>query len=79
MATDHASADLLYAEFDRAVIRFGVLIAGAWLFALFSCYLSKTSGADWFSRSGSVNPARKRSNSLSIPPDRSTSSPTSVT
>jgi hypothetical protein len=30
------------------------LIAAAWLFAAFSYYLSKTTGTDWFSRSGSV-------------------------
>ena len=54
MATDRTKADLLYAEFDRTVIRFGILLVSAWVFAAFSWYLSRTTGADWFSRSGSV-------------------------
>ena len=44
----------LYAELDRATLRFGLLLASAWLFAIFSYYLSRKTGADWFSRSGSV-------------------------
>ena len=32
----------------------GLLIAAAWLFAVFSYYLSRKTGSDWFSRSGSV-------------------------
>src|SRR5262249_24110873 len=44
----------LYAELDRTTVRFGLLLAGAWLFAIFSYYLSRKTGADWFSRSGSV-------------------------
>jgi hypothetical protein len=54
MATDYTNADLLYAEFDSAAIRFGVSVASALLFAVFSYYLSRTTGADWFSRSGSI-------------------------
>ena len=45
---------LLYAELHRTIIRFGVLIAAAWLFAAFSFYLSGKTGADWFSRSGAI-------------------------
>ena len=30
------------------------LIAAAWLFAAFSYYLSRKTGADWFSRSGAL-------------------------
>jgi hypothetical protein len=41
-------------EFNRAATRFALLLAVAWLFAAFSYYLSQRTGADWFSRSGSV-------------------------
>ena len=34
----------------RTVILFGLLIAAAWLFAVFSYYLSRKMGSDWFSR-----------------------------
>jgi len=44
----------LYAGLYRTVVRFGLLIAAAWLFAAFSYYLSRKTGADWFARSGSV-------------------------
>jgi hypothetical protein len=44
----------LYAGLYRTVIRFGLLIAAAWLFAAFSYYLSRTMGADWLARSGAV-------------------------
>lgn len=44
----------MYAGLYRAVARFGLLIAGGWLFAVFSYYLSGKTGIDWFSRSGSV-------------------------
>src|SRR5262249_11554524 len=54
MATDEVRIKSLYAELYRTTIRFGVLIAAAWLFAAFSYYLSRKTGADWFSRSGSV-------------------------
>ena len=54
MATDQVRIKSLYAAFYRTIVRFGILIAAAWLFAAFSYYLSKKTGADWFSRSGSV-------------------------
>jgi hypothetical protein len=54
MATDQVSVQHLYAELYRTIIRFGILIAAAWLFAAFSFYLSRKTGTDWFSRSGSV-------------------------
>jgi hypothetical protein len=44
----------LYARLHRTIIRSGLLIAAAWLFAAFSYYLSRKMGSDWFSRSGSV-------------------------
>src|SRR5215475_3569560 len=54
MATDQARIESLYAGLYRTVVRFGLLIAAAWLFAAFSYYLSRKTGADWFARSGSV-------------------------
>ena len=54
MATDEVRIKSLYAELYRTIIRFGLLIAAAWLFAAFSYYLSRKTGTDWFSRSGSV-------------------------
>ena len=54
MATDQVRIESLYARLYRTIIRFGLLIAGAWLFAAFSYYLSRKTGSDWFSRSGSV-------------------------
>jgi hypothetical protein len=54
MATDQVRIHSLYAELYRTISRFGLLIAAAWLFAAFSCYLSKKTGHDWFSRSGSL-------------------------
>jgi hypothetical protein len=54
MATDQARIQSLYAGLYRTVIRFGLLIAAAWLFAVFSYYLSRTTGADWLARSGAV-------------------------
>ena len=54
MATDQARIQSLYAGLYRTVIRFGLLIAAAWLFAAFSYYLSRKTGADWFSRSGAL-------------------------
>jgi len=43
-----------YRKFNRAATRFALLLAVAWLFAAFSYYLSQKTGAEWFSRSGSV-------------------------
>jgi hypothetical protein len=54
MATDQFTVNSLYAGLYRTVIRLGLLIAAAWLFALFSYYLSSKTGSDWFARSGSV-------------------------
>jgi len=54
MATDQIRIRSLYAGLHRTVFRFGLLIAAAWLFALFSYYLSRKTNADWFSRSGAV-------------------------
>jgi len=54
MATDEVRIKSLYAELYRTIIRFGLLIAAAWLFAAISYYLSIKTGTDWFSRSGSV-------------------------
>jgi hypothetical protein len=54
MATDEASIELLYAGLYRTVIRFGLLIAAAWLFGAFSFYVSRKTGTDWFTRSGVV-------------------------
>jgi hypothetical protein len=54
MATGETSIELLYAELYRTVIRFGLLIAAAWLFGAFSFYVSRKTGTDWFTRSGAV-------------------------
>ena len=54
MATDQVRIRSLYEGLYRNVILFGLLIAAAWLFAVFSYYLSRTTGADWFARSGAV-------------------------
>jgi hypothetical protein len=54
MATDQQRIRLLYVELDRASAVFGLLLAASWLFAAFSYYVSKKTGADWFARSGSV-------------------------
>src|SRR5215471_13472007 len=54
MVTDQARIRSLYAGLYRTIFLFGLLIAAAWLFALFSYYLSEKTGADWFTRSGSV-------------------------
>src|SRR5207247_4515730 len=54
MATDQVRIESLYARLYRTIIGFGLLIAAAWLFAAFSYYLSRKTGSNWFSRSGSV-------------------------
>src|SRR6266436_2163123 len=54
MSTDQVRVRSLYAGLYRTIVRFGLLIAAAWLFAVFSYYLSRKTGTDWFSRSGSV-------------------------
>jgi hypothetical protein len=54
MTTDQVRIRSLYSGLYRTVIRLGLLIAAAWLFALFSYHLSGKTGIDWFTRSGSV-------------------------
>jgi len=54
MPADQVRLRSLYAGLYRTVARFGLLIASAWLFAVFSYYLSGKTGTDWFARSGSV-------------------------
>jgi hypothetical protein len=41
MATDQVKIKSLYAGLYRTIIRLGLLIAAAWLFAVFSYYLSR--------------------------------------
>jgi hypothetical protein len=54
MATDQQKIRSLYAELDLTSSVFGLMLIASWLFAAFSYYLSRETGADWFSRSGSV-------------------------
>jgi len=54
MVTDQARIGSLYAGLYRTIFLLGLLIAAAWLFTLFSYYLSEKTGTDWFTRSGSV-------------------------
>ena len=54
MATDQPRINSLYAGLNRTIIQFGLLVAAAWLFAIFSYYVSTKADTDWFSRSGSV-------------------------
>jgi hypothetical protein len=54
MAIDQERLESLYAGLYRTIVLFGILIAAAWLFAAFSYYLSRKTGADWFPRSGSL-------------------------
>ena len=54
MVTGQVRIASLYAGLYRTVFLLGLLIAAAWLFTLFSYYLSEKTGADWFTRSGSV-------------------------
>jgi hypothetical protein len=54
MAIDQTRIKSLYAGLNHTVVALSLLLAAAWLFAAFSCYLSRTAGADWFARSGSI-------------------------
>jgi hypothetical protein len=64
MSPDEAVAEVSYAELRPLVIKLGLIVAAAvqlgllvgavWIFAAFSFYLSKTTGGDWFARSGSI-------------------------
>ena len=42
------------ARLRREIIRLRIALTCAWIFAAFSYYLSRKTGADWFPRSGSV-------------------------
>jgi|SRR6516225_2264700 hypothetical protein len=44
----------LFAELRRECLILGVVLVFAWLFSGFSYYVSVRTGADWFTRSGSV-------------------------
>src|SRR5262247_3516769 len=54
MVKDQVRIASLYAGLYRAVFLLGFVVVVAWSFALFSYYLSKKTGIDWFTRSGSV-------------------------
>jgi hypothetical protein len=54
MTTDQVQIKSLYAGLNRTIVVLSLLLSAAWLFAAFSYYLSRTAGADWFARSGSV-------------------------
>ena len=54
MAMDQVRIRSLYAGLQRTIIGFGLLVAAAWLFALFSYYLSRKTNTDWFTRSGAL-------------------------
>jgi hypothetical protein len=54
MAIDQVRIRSLYEGLYRNLILFGLLIAAAWLFAVFSYYLSEKTGTDWFTRSGAI-------------------------
>ena len=54
MVTDQVRIASLYVGLYRTIFLLGLLIAAAWLFTLFSYYLSEKTGTDWFMRSGSV-------------------------
>src|SRR5262245_11058248 len=54
MAIDQVRIRSLYEGLYRNLILFGLLIAAAWLFAVFSYYLSERTGTDWFTRSGAI-------------------------
>jgi len=44
----------LRAGLGRAMLVLAIFLSSTWLFALLSYYLSARTGADWFSRSGSM-------------------------
>jgi hypothetical protein len=64
MSLDRATAELSYTQLRPLIIKLGLIVAGAvqlglllaavWIFAAFSLYLSRTTGGDWFARSGSI-------------------------
>jgi hypothetical protein len=54
MTTDQVRIKSLYAGLNRTIVALSLLLAAAWLFAALSYYLSSTTDADWFARSGSI-------------------------
>ena len=54
MASGQADVNLLYVSFNRSMIWLGVFLSVVWLFASLSFCLSRETGGDWFSRSGSL-------------------------
>ena len=54
MAIDQVRVSALYAGLYRTIFFLGLAIVAAWLFTIFSYYLSKKTGTDWFARSGSM-------------------------
>jgi hypothetical protein len=54
MDIKQVTAQSLYAKVNRTCVRVGIVLACPWLFAVFSYYLSRKTGTDWFARSGSV-------------------------
>ncbi|HTW71806.1 MAG TPA: hypothetical protein VME47_18115 [Acetobacteraceae bacterium] len=54
MASDQVGITFLYSRFSRSMVLLGALVSAVWLFAALSYYLSTETGADWFSRSGSL-------------------------
>jgi hypothetical protein len=54
MASDQVGVDSLYTGLNHRMILLGLLVLAMWLFAALSYYLSQKTGADWFSRSGSL-------------------------
>jgi hypothetical protein len=54
MDTSEARIRSLYVGVDRTCARVAIALVLAWLFAGFSYWLSRKTGFDWFSRSGSV-------------------------
>jgi len=70
MATDQVRIRSLYEGLYRTVILFGLLIAAAWLFAVFSYYLSRKMGSDWFSRRARSWLWLERQSASQLPPAR---------
>jgi len=54
MDTKQVEIQSLYEGLNRTCIRASIALASSWLFAAFSFYLSRKTGDDWFSRSGSM-------------------------
>jgi hypothetical protein len=54
MDTKQVKIQSLYAGLERTCVRVGIALVCSWLFAAFSYYLSRKTGTDWFTRSGSM-------------------------